>query len=44
MESIALCTCLLKAEHEDEVDRILTSCGYGLDNESAWQPLAPIQA
>jgi hypothetical protein len=34
-----LCLSLLKAENEDDVERILTSCGYGVENESVWQPL-----
>jgi hypothetical protein len=43
MQGIDLCAALLKAEHEDEVDRILVSCGFGLENESAWQPLGGME-
>jgi hypothetical protein len=34
---------LLKAEHEDEVERILENSGYGIANESAWRPLGDVE-
>ena len=34
---------LLKAESENEADAILKRAGYGLDNESAWQPLGGME-
>ena len=34
---------LLKAESEDKVDAILRRAKYGLENESAWQPLGGIE-
>jgi hypothetical protein len=43
MHSVDLCTRLLKAEQEEEVEGILASCGYGLENESAWQPLGGME-
>jgi len=43
MQPIDLCILLLKAENEDEVDRLLSSHGYGLENESVWQPLGGME-
>ena len=34
---------LLKAESENKADEILKRAGYGLDNESAWQPLGGME-
>ena len=33
----------LKAESENKADEILKRAGYGLDNESAWQPLGGME-
>src|SRR6266704_949536 len=43
MNSRELFDRLIRAEHEDEVDQILSLAGYGLDNEAVWKPLGDIE-
>ena len=42
-DAIVLFEQLLKAESEDKVDAILKRAEYGLENESAWQPLGGME-
>src|SRR6266571_3958258 len=43
MDSEELFEILLKSEDETEVERILESVGYGLENESVWRPLGDME-
>ncbi len=43
MNSRELFDRLMHAEHEDEVDQVLTVAGYNLENEAVWKPLGDIE-